>query len=85
MSNSRPERRVAKVVVDRNLCFSHEQCVATAPEVFSLDEESISTVGDISRVDDDTLSSAAEYCPVQAIFLYDGDGNQIYPADSVSW
>ena len=72
-------RTIAKVTVDRSLCFSHEQCSLVAPEVFSLDDDAISTVGDITLVDDETLLQAAQACPAAAISVYDADGNQLYP------
>jgi ferredoxin len=85
MTDPTPPRRVARVVVDRARCFSHEQCVATAPQVFALDAEQISTVGDIRLADDDTLLAAARACPVQAIFVFDADGRQVYPEPRITW
>jgi ferredoxin len=76
--------QIGRVEVDRARCFAHERCVAIAPEVFALDEEAISTVGDIAKADDDTLRQAAAACPMEAIFVYDGDGNQIYP-EAIEW
>lgn len=39
--------------------------------------------GDMTFTTDDeqTVIMSAEACPVRAIFLYDGDGNQVYPRD----
>jgi ferredoxin len=85
MTDQKPERLVAKVSVDRAKCFSQEQCVATAPQVFSLDQEQISTVGDIALANDETLLAAAQACPVQAILVFDQQGNQLYPATQVTW
>ena len=38
---------VMRVEVDRHRCFSHARCIAIAPEIFSLDDQAISIVGDI--------------------------------------
>jgi ferredoxin len=76
--------KVTRVTVDRTLCFSHERCIRTAPDVFSIDDEGISIVGDIHNADDDTLLAAAFACPVQAIFVFDADDNQLYP-EELAW
>ncbi len=41
------------------------------------------SVGDLTMTTDDeqTVIMAAEACPVRAIFLYDDEGNQVYPKD----
>jgi ferredoxin len=53
--------------------------VATAPDVFELDDEGLSHVVDTEAGDDDLLLEAAEGCPMQAIMLEDSEGNQVYP------
>mgnify|MGYP006294785897 CR=1 FL=1 len=65
--------------VDRDLCIGSAMCVATAPDVFELDDEGLSRVVDEGAADEDTLRQAAEGCPVQAVILEDDEGNQIYP------
>ena len=65
--------------VDRDLCIGSAMCVATAPDVFELDDEGLSRVLDEGAADEETLRQAAEGCPVQAVILEDDDGNQIYP------
>ena len=39
------------------------------------------STGDLTMTTDDeqTVIMSAEACPVMAIFLYDDDGNQVYP------
>jgi ferredoxin len=54
-------------------------CVATAPDVFELDDEGLSRVVDQDAGDEELLRQAAEGCPVQAVILEDDEGNQIYP------
>ena len=60
-----------KVVVDRDLCQDHGQCVFAAPQVFELDEEGKlevlqEEVGEDLR---DAVEEAADVCPVQAITI----------------
>jgi len=64
---------VIKVVVDRDLCQDHGQCVFAAPQVFELDEEGKldvlqEEVGEDLR---DNVEEAADVCPVQAITIED--------------
>lgn len=57
-----------KVVVDRNKCQDHGQCVFAAPEVFRLDDEG--HLDYATESDDawrDVVEDAADVCPVQAI------------------
>ncbi|MFZ6015406.1 MAG: ferredoxin [Patescibacteria group bacterium] len=72
-------KRIVKIVVDRDLCIGAAPCVTVAPGVFQLDEENKAIVVDVNAADDDTVKMAAESCPVQAISLFDREGNQIYP------
>jgi ferredoxin len=84
-----------KVVVDKDKCIGAAPCIAVAPDVYELDDEGKafvkedakeSTDGDgkikikTAVADDETIKTSAESCPVQAIILYDDDGNQIFPA-----
>ena len=68
-----------KAIVDRDLCIGSAMCVATAPDVFDLDDGGLSYVIDPEAVDEDLLREAAEGCPMQAIVLEDEEGNQVYP------
>jgi ferredoxin len=88
-------KKIKKVAVNRDLCIGAASCVAVMPAVFELDAESKAVLiqknglknsgpanidtFDVSNVDQETLRMAAESCPTKAIFLYDEDGNQIYP------
>ena len=60
-----------KVIVDRDVCQNHGQCVFAAPQVFELDEE-----GELVVLDDepdeslrDAVEEAADVCPTQAITI----------------
>ena len=61
-----------KVVVEREKCPDHGQCVLAAPEVFQLDEngklvhESEFGEGPLGKVEE-----AADVCPTQAITIED--------------
>ena len=78
--NEQPKkRRVARVEVDRDLCIGAASCIALAPETFELDGEAKAIVKDTAAHTDEEIIAAAESCPTKAIFLYDEDGNRIYP------
>lgn len=79
---STPARKVlkiSKVEVDRDICIGAAPCVTVAPGVFQLDEENKAYIVDQNGADAETILLAAQSCPVQAIFVYDEDGKQIYP------
>jgi ferredoxin len=73
------KERKMKAKVDRDVCIGSAMCVATAPDVFDLDDEGLSYVMDPEAGDEDLLRDAAEGCPVQAITLEDDEGYQVYP------
>ena len=68
-----------KVRVDRDLCVGIGNCVAIAPTVFQLDESNKAKILDLSSVGEETVMSAAESCPVNAIIVEDDEGQQIFP------
>ena len=60
-----------KVIVDRDVCQNHGQCVFAAPQVFELDEEDElvvlqDEVGEDLRAN---VEEAADVCPTQAITI----------------
>jgi len=71
--------KIAKIVVDRDLCIGAASCVAIAPGVFALDEENKAYVVNPEGADNETILLAAQSCPTRAIILLDKDGNQIWP------
>lgn len=71
--------QISKVEVDRDLCIGAAPCVTVAPGVFQLDDENKAYVVDQNGADAETILLAAQSCPVQAIKVFDEDGNQIYP------
>ena len=69
-----------RIAVDREVCIGSAVCVNVAPRVFGLDEAHKAKVLDPDGADDEAIRSAAEGCPVTAIFLVDpGTGKQVYP------
>ena len=61
-----------RVHVDMNLCQSHGECVAVAPDVFELGDDDVlvwlQDVDDSRRAD---MEAAADACPMMAISLED--------------
>jgi ferredoxin len=62
---------VIKVVVDRDVCQNHGQCVFAAPQVFELDDD-----GELVQLQDEVgedlrenVEEASDMCPVQAITI----------------
>lgn len=64
--------------VARERCIGAAPCVAIAGDIFQLDEEGKAIVIN-TKGDEANIRLAAEACPVQAIFLYDDNKNQIFP------
>jgi len=68
-----------RIVVDREKCQGIGACVGAAPDVFEIDAEGKAIVIDSEASDVDTVILAAEACPLEAITVFDDDGEQIYP------
>jgi ferredoxin len=87
---------IKTLAIDRDQCIGAASCVAVYPDVFEIDEEAKAVLKlkggettsertdikalDVSSVDDDTLLLAAQSCPTAAVYLYDEEGNQVFPA-----
>lgn len=61
-----------RIIIDRDRCEGHGQCVAAAPDLFDLDDEGIAILqtsepiaGDLSN----QATAAVEVCPVVALTL----------------
>ena len=94
MDDKKPVK-IARLMIDRNLCIGAGSCIAVAPSTFELDPENKAVLrrkapppssdmtarGDLEdqAIDDETLLLAAKSCPTQAIIIYDEEGNQMYP------
>lgn len=77
MTELSPRNRI-RAEVDRDLCIGSGDCVATAPEVFELDEEGKAVVIDPDAAPVEDVEEAARNCPVGAIFVI-GEEGEIYP------
>ena len=81
MSEARTERIAhgIRLCIDRSLCVGFGDCVDLAPEAFQLDEEDIVILLDPERVDRERLIKACDACPVDAITVWDANGEQLVP------
>lgn len=70
-----------KARVDRGLCTGTQNCVATAPDYFEMDNKGLSHVikNPVEVEDEELLMEAAKSCPVDAVILENEAGEQIYP------
>lgn len=80
MADKKP-LKISKCVVDRDLCIGAATCATLAAKTFKMDDENKAVVLDGEWDDPETVLMGAESCPTKAIFLYDEDGEQIYPQD----
>lgn len=71
--------KIARIVVDREGCIGARSCVIVSEETFQMDDGDLAYVVDPEHADEDTLMMAAQSCPVLAIYLYDAEGNQLFP------
>lgn len=74
--------RIGKIVIDRDLCIGAASCVTIMPGVFQLDDENKAVLVPESEslwADYDAVIMAAKSCPTKAIFVYDENGEQLYP------
>ncbi len=67
------------VRIDRTLCVGFGDCVEAAPEAFDLDSEGVAIFLDPRAVDAARLREACDVCPVDALMIFDGEGQQIVP------
>lgn len=72
-------KKIGKIEVKKDVCIGAGSCEATAPKVFKVNMEGKAEVTDAKGDADETILAAAKACPVQAIYLYDEEGNQIFP------
>ena len=65
-----------EIKIDRESCMGSGNCSFWAPGVFDLDDDGIAIVLDPAAAPDDKIVLAAQWCPTQAITVFDGD-NQL--------
>ncbi|MBD0710447.1 MULTISPECIES: ferredoxin [unclassified Streptomyces] len=68
-----------RVTIDGNLCIGAGQCVLTAPEFFTQDDDGFGAIlpgreDGGPDADDALLDEAVRACPVQAITIDEKDG-----------
>ena len=69
-----------KIIIDRDKCRGHNNCVSIAPNVFDLDDTFKAIVLDPKGDSDDEILKAAKLCPKLAIALEDeNSGAHIFP------
>lgn len=76
------EREISgkKVQIDRTLCIGSGNCTNLAPEIFVIREDNIVDFQDETPdIEEGRLEEAISVCPVDALLLFDEDGNQIVP------
>ena len=75
------ERRVGALLVqiDRTLCVGFGDCVTAAPDAFALGDDDVVVFVAPESVDRDLLLRACASCPVDALTIFDADGERIVP------
>ncbi len=83
-----------KVRVDEDLCIGAASCVTIAPETFAMNEENKAWVLDhgtepdghmyersmeVTEDEYETILLGAQSCPTLAVFIFDEEGNQLFP------
>ena len=69
-----------KIVIDKDKCKGHNNCISIAPNVFEVDEKFKAFVVDPKGDSDEDILKAAKACPELAIILEDEtSGKQIFP------
>lgn len=77
-----PDARVIgslRVRIDRTLCVGFGDCVKAAPDAFALDEDDVAIFVAPETIERAVLLDACAACPVDAITVWDAEGNQIIP------
>ena len=76
-----PERVVCglRVVIDRTLCVGFGDCVKESPTAFVLDEENVVVFAAPESVAREELLRACASCPVDALTVWNEDGQQLVP------
>lgn len=68
------------VRIDRTLCVGFGDCVEEAEDVFALDDEEIVVFKDSpGSVERKKLLEACSVCPVDALEVWDKDGEKLVP------
>jgi ferredoxin len=69
-----------KIIVDKEKCRGHNNCVSIAPNVFDIDDNFKAFVIDPKGDSDEDIIKAARMCPTLAIALEDEtSGARVFP------
>jgi ferredoxin len=68
-----------RVRIDRTLCVGFGDCITAAPDAFVLDEQDVAVFRAPENVDRACLLRACASCPVDALTVWDEEGEQIVP------
>ena len=68
-----------RIVIDRALCVGFGDCVDVAPDAFALDGDGIVVFVTPASVEREQLLRACACCPVDALTVYDENGEQVVP------
>lgn len=80
--SSEHERKIGDwtVRIDRTLCVGFGDCIDVAPDVFEFDDEGICVFrAEAAEIEGDRLAEACDVCPVDALTLLNGNGEQVVP------
>lgn len=80
--SAEPDERVVgglRVRIDRTLCVGFGDCITAAPEAFVLDGEDVVVFLAPESVDRACLLRACASCPVDALTVWDEEGEQVVP------
>lgn len=67
------------VRIDRLICVGFGDCIDEAPDIFEFDDEGIAVFKGDADDSRERIMEACRSCPVDALEVFDEDGNQIYP------
>ncbi|HEX6940514.1 MAG TPA: ferredoxin [Longimicrobiales bacterium] len=76
------ERRIhdLTIKIDRLLCVGFGDCIEAAPEAFEFDAEGIVTFRETAdQVERERLIAACDACPVDALSVFDENGERLVP------
>ncbi|HEY7165485.1 MAG TPA: ferredoxin [Candidatus Binatia bacterium] len=69
-----------KIIIDREKCRGHNNCVSIAPNVFDIDDQFKAILLDPKGDSDEDILKAAKFCPKLAIILEDeATGKRLFP------
>ena len=76
------ERKISglTVKIERTSCIASENCIKSAPNLFELDDERICSFTEkMEGNSQEVIIEACSVCPVNALYVFDEDGEQKVP------